>query len=97
LRDRIRREQMPDMREANPNADFHFVDWDEPEKIVASPVRPEPGSSRRAKHRTFGWWFQVGDKVIQTENDYDKDVFNSDVWDRAVGRSGRAADCDPFR
>jgi exodeoxyribonuclease V alpha subunit len=25
------------------------------------------------------WRFQIGDKVIQTENDYDKDVFNGDV------------------
>ena len=27
----------------------------------------------------FGWHFRVGDKVIQTENDYDKDVFNGDI------------------
>ncbi len=27
----------------------------------------------------FGWQFRVRDKVIQTENDYDKDVFNGDV------------------
>jgi exodeoxyribonuclease V alpha subunit len=27
----------------------------------------------------FGWRFQIRDKVIQTENDYDKDVFNGDV------------------
>jgi exodeoxyribonuclease V alpha subunit len=27
----------------------------------------------------FGWRFRVRDKVIQTENDYDKDVFNGDV------------------
>jgi exodeoxyribonuclease V alpha subunit len=27
----------------------------------------------------FGWRFQVRDKVIQTENDYDKEVFNGDV------------------
>jgi exodeoxyribonuclease V alpha subunit len=27
----------------------------------------------------FGWRFQAGDKVIQTENDYDKDVFNGDI------------------
>ena len=24
----------------------------------------------------FGWQFRPRDKVIQTENDYDKDVFN---------------------
>ena len=27
----------------------------------------------------FGWRFQMCDKVIQTENDYDKDVFNGDI------------------
>jgi len=27
----------------------------------------------------FGWRFQIRDKVIQTENDYDKDVFNGDI------------------
>jgi exodeoxyribonuclease V alpha subunit len=27
----------------------------------------------------FGWQFRVLDKVIQTENDYDKDVFNGDI------------------
>jgi exodeoxyribonuclease V alpha subunit len=27
----------------------------------------------------FGWQFRVWDKIIQTENDYDKDVFNGDI------------------
>ncbi len=27
----------------------------------------------------FGWRFQMRDKVIQTENEYDKDVFNGDA------------------
>ena len=27
----------------------------------------------------FGWRYSVGDKVIQTENDYDKEVFNGDI------------------
>jgi exodeoxyribonuclease V alpha subunit len=27
----------------------------------------------------FGWTFAVGDKVIQTENDYGKDVYNGDL------------------
>jgi exodeoxyribonuclease V alpha subunit len=27
----------------------------------------------------FGWTFRVRDKVIQTENNYDKDVFNGDI------------------
>lgn len=117
---RIRRGEMPDMRRKDPNSDFHFVEREEPEKIVATlvrlvqeriperfgldpirdvqvlcpmnrgslgvrelntalqrvlnPVRPgEPVVER------FGWRFQSRDKVIQTENDYDKDVFNGDV------------------
>lgn len=27
----------------------------------------------------FGWEFRVGDKVLQMENDYEKDVFNGDI------------------
>jgi len=27
----------------------------------------------------FGWCFRVGDKVMQTQNNYDRDVFNGDV------------------
>lgn len=36
----------------------------------------------------FGWRFHLGDKVIQTENNYDKDVFNGDI--------GQIAKIDPF-
>ena len=117
---RIRRGQMPDVRRADPSSDFHFVERDEPEKIVATlvkllqeriperfrldsirdvqvlcpmnrgslgvrelntalqqvlnPIRPGEPSVER-----FGCWFQMRDKVIQTQNDYDKDVFNGDV------------------
>ncbi len=39
-----------------------------------NPTRPgEPAAER------FGWRFQVRDKVIQTENDYKKEVFNGDI------------------
>jgi exodeoxyribonuclease V alpha subunit len=39
-----------------------------------NPVQPgEPAAER------FGWRFQVRDKVIQTENDYKKEVFNGDI------------------
>jgi exodeoxyribonuclease V alpha subunit len=41
---------------------------------VLNPARPGEPSVER-----FGWRFQMRDKVIQTENDYDKDVFNGDV------------------
>jgi len=33
----------------------------------------EPAAER------FGWRFQARDKVIQTENDYKKEVFNGDI------------------
>jgi exodeoxyribonuclease V alpha subunit len=39
-----------------------------------NPARPgEPAAER------FGWRFQMRDKVIQTENDYKKEVFNGDI------------------
>ena len=41
---------------------------------VLNPTRPDQPVVER-----FGWRFQIRDKVIQTENDYDKDVFNGDV------------------
>jgi exodeoxyribonuclease V alpha subunit len=41
---------------------------------VLNPIIPGEPSVER-----FGWRFQPRDKVIQTENDYDKDVFNGDV------------------
>jgi exodeoxyribonuclease V alpha subunit len=40
---------------------------------VMNPPRGEPGVER------FGWTFRVGDKVIQTQNDYQKEVFNGDI------------------
>jgi len=43
---------------------------------VERPARLTALASARPR---FGWHFQTGDKVIQTENDYDKDVFNGDV------------------
>src|SRR5437016_4460117 len=117
---RIRRGQMPDMREADPNSDFHFVERDDPEKIVATLVKlvqeriPERfgldsirdvqvlcpmnrgslgvrelntalqkalNSARPGQPAVerFGWRFQMGDKIIQTENDYDKEVFNGAI------------------
>ena len=43
-------------------------------QTVLNPVRlGEPAAER------FGWRFQVRDKVIQTENDYKKEVFNGDI------------------
>jgi exodeoxyribonuclease V alpha subunit len=39
-----------------------------------NPARPEEPSVEK-----FGWQFRLRDKVIQTENDYDRDVFNGDI------------------
>jgi exodeoxyribonuclease V alpha subunit len=33
----------------------------------------------RAEVQRFGWTFRVGDKVLQTHNNYQKEVFNGDV------------------
>jgi len=37
------------------------------------------GDESRPAVARFGWSFRVGDKVMQTANDYDKDVFNGDI------------------
>lgn len=37
---------------------------------------PKPGEPVVEK---FGWQFRIRDKVIQTENDYDKEIFNGDI------------------
>ena len=44
-----------------------------------------PAGERRVE--LFGWTFAPGDKVMQIENDYDKEVYNGDI--------GRIADVDP--
>ena len=44
-----------------------------------------PAGERRVER--FGWTFAPGDKVMQVENDYDKDVYNGDI--------GRIVDVDP--
>ena len=36
-----------------------------------------PAGDRRVER--FGWTFAPGDKVMQIENDYDKDVYNGDI------------------
>ncbi len=39
-----------------------------------NPARPDEPTVEK-----FGWQFRLRDKVIQTENNYDKDVFNGDI------------------
>ncbi len=38
-----------------------------------------PPSPERPGVQRFGWEFRTGDRVLQTENNYDKDVFNGDI------------------
>ena len=40
---------------------------------VLNPPRPGPQVER------YGWTFRLGDKVLQTVNDYQKEVFNGDI------------------
>ena len=44
-----------------------------------------PAGDRKVER--FGWTFAPGDKVMQIENDYDKEVYNGDI--------GFVADVDP--
>jgi exodeoxyribonuclease V alpha subunit len=43
------------------------------QKALNPPRIGEPAAER------FGWRFQTGDKIMQTENNYGKDVFNGDI------------------
>jgi exodeoxyribonuclease V alpha subunit len=43
------------------------------QRALNPPRQAEPAAER------FGWRFQVRDKVIQTENNYKKEVFNGDI------------------
>ncbi len=49
-------------------------------------LNPAPESGAVEVER-FGWKYRAGDKVMQTENDYERDVFNGDV--------GRIVSIDP--
>jgi exodeoxyribonuclease V alpha subunit len=38
-----------------------------------------PGPAAAPEVQRFGWTFRVGDKVLQTVNNYQKEVFNGDI------------------
>jgi exodeoxyribonuclease V alpha subunit len=42
-----------------------------------TPGGVEPAGERKVER--FGWTFAPGDKVMQIENDYDKEVYNGDI------------------
>src|SRR6202008_1043401 len=41
--------------------------------------RLNPARAHEPVVERFGWQFRLRDKVIQTENNYDKEVFNGDI------------------
>jgi exodeoxyribonuclease V alpha subunit len=43
-------------------------------QVLQQALNPEGPSVER-----YGWTFRIGDKVMQVENDYDRDVFNGDI------------------
>ena len=45
-------------------------------QVLQEALNPDRGA---AQIERFGWTFRIGDRVIQTENNYDKDVFNGDL------------------
>jgi exodeoxyribonuclease V alpha subunit len=49
-----------------------------------------PGANQRAELRMGGRVFRVGDKVMQTRNNYQKEVFNGDIgWVKEVNNSNQ--------
>jgi exodeoxyribonuclease V alpha subunit len=116
---RIRRGVLPDTAQMG-DSDFHFIEREGPEQIVATleelvknriprkfllnPVRDiqvlcpmnrgslgvrelnqrlqrllNPAPSGEPVLEKYGWRFQIRDKVIQTENNYEKEIFNGDI------------------
>jgi ATP-dependent exoDNAse (exonuclease V), alpha sub unit - helicase superfamily I member len=45
-------------------------------QAALNPVRDDGGMNEVER---FGWTFRTGDRVIQTENNYEKEVFNGDI------------------
>jgi exodeoxyribonuclease V alpha subunit len=45
-------------------------------QVLQEAMNPSTGGPEVQR---FGWTYRIGDRVIQTENDYNKDVFNGDL------------------
>ena len=45
-------------------------------QVLQEAINPSSGDPEIQR---FGWTFRIGDRVIQTENNYDRDVFNGDL------------------
>ena len=57
-------------------------------QVLQTALNPSVGGPEVER---FGWTYRIGDRVIQTENDYDKDVLNGDlgVVEKSTGSSKR--------
>ncbi len=72
-----------------------------PNQVLQTARNPGDGGPEVLR---FGWTFRIGDRVIQTENDYNRDVFNGDLGviekisrieqDMVVNFEGRQVECD---
>ncbi len=48
-------------------------------QILQAALNPQGEKGEKAEVDRFGWKFRLGDRVIQTENDYEREVFNGDL------------------
>jgi len=72
----INQGRMPNLKAPDEGlTDFYFIEAKEPEAIQDLIVR----LVKERIPKRFGWMFRIGDLVIQTENDYNRDVFNGDL------------------
>ena len=79
----MNRGAIPDLFRPEGDSDFYFVPAEDPEAAAARIVQlVKTGIPQR-----FGWTFAPGDKVMQIENDYDKEVYSGDI--------GLVAEVDP--
>jgi exodeoxyribonuclease V alpha subunit len=70
-------------------------------QVLQEALNPSTGSPEVQR---FGWTYRIGDRVIQTENDYNRDVFNGDLGivekinrveqDMVVNFEGRSVEYD---
>ena len=68
----------PDPRRAGAHADEPLgAGHAQPESVLADDSQSARARARRWS--AFGWTFRVGDKVLQTVNSYEKEVFNGDI------------------
>ena len=72
---RINAGRIPYLNASEGESDFYFVPAEDPEQAVERII----DLVRSHIPRRFGWAFAPGDKIMQIENDYDKDVYNGET------------------